>query len=304
MFKMRSALLGSTYSIDRAGTKFASNWFRGGSPGGSGGSNTQTQQKPPQNNQQGGNQQTNQQQKTDGSQGGNNDNNNNNNKSDNIDPNDKMVDDIWNEMKKDDTKNGGVDPTKQQNGPNNQQQQQQDPKAELKSYLDGVGLGDFTLTDAQKEQIKSGEGLDAIFADINGRIQLSHTKALSGASALIDKKVKDAVAQAVGESRSYVKGEQLRSELHASLPYTKDPIIGPVAETVYKRILEKGATVPDAIKAVDKFFERVAKTRDPDYVEPNSNTRNSFRGGSSQMKEGPAGENEGWLDVLRSKQQS
>lgn len=302
MNRLHTELMGSVFPGKHLNRFCSMPW-----PFQNGGGNSQQQQQGnrqgnnaqnPQNQQaQGNNQQKNTQQNNANNQN-NAEGNTGDNTNNNIDPNEGLINDIWKETQDD----KGQGPNN--NGSNAQQQQQQttqsDPKKDMADYLDGLGLGEFTLSDADKAAIQSGEGLDALVSNINQRIQRAHTSALSNASKLIDARVSAAVDKAVEKSKSFYQGEQLRGVLHEKLPFTKDDVIGPIAETVMRRLMEKGADVTQAIAGTEKFFNRVQTKMDPTYVPPNANTRQGFRQ-SAVPKAGPSGENESWLSVLSGK---
>jgi len=215
----------------------------------------------------------------------NNDNNNNNN---NVDPNMQMVDTIWDEIKKD---------PKDQNDKNNnnqqQQQQQSDPQKDVDTYLAGIGLGEYKLTEQELEAFKSGEGVQSAFDNINKRIRDSHIKAVSAANTLLEKKIPELVEAAVNKSKSFYQGEQLRDLLQERLPWTRDPVIAPMAETILRQLLIKGATHDQGIEGTKKYFERVQKAMDPSYIAPNKNTNQPYRGQRPQETG-----NMDWMKVL------
>jgi hypothetical protein len=272
-----------TRAMLRQTTKLCSNGIFGGNWMGGGSKPKQpVQQQQQQNNQQ--QNQNNQQQQ--------NNVQNDPNKQNNSGTNNDILDDIWKETKAAD------DPNKQQQNQQQQQQQQQqqtDPQKQVTDYLASVGLGEFTLTDAQIEQLKTGEGFPELMGQVNQRIQQSHLKAMSNVSTLVDAKVKAAVESAFDKSKSFFQSHQLRETLQEAMPtIAKDPNFGPVAETVLQQLLSKGLSVPKAIEGTKEYFKRMAERVQGENVNPN--TRQPFRSGPS-AQEGSG--NEGWLDVLR-----
>ena len=223
------------------------------------------------------------------------------NKRNNIDPNINLIQDTWKDH---------VDPNKKVDDvaekPAIQPGSPPDPKAELKKHLDDVGLGDLTLTDAEIEAFKSGENVADILGKINQRIQTSYLKSMSNFSTVMEKKIEAAVEKAVQQSASMFEGERLRDILYEELPFTRDTAIAPIAETVLRQYLSKNMSKKDAIEATKKYFKHMQKSMDPDYVEPNPNTRTNFRGNPppGDAKGLPAGDNQSWLAVLKGERDS
>lgn len=260
---------------------FGDNWMGGGAK-----KPAPAQQ---QQNNGGGQQQQQDNKSTQGNGGQNGDNGTNNGGN-----NDDLINTIWDDVKKD---NKAADPNNN-NQQNNQQQQQQQQQPDLQKqttdYLASVGLGDLALSEAEIENLKSGEGFAAFAKNINGRIQQAHLKALSNANQLIDKKVEAAVAQAVDKSKSFYQGEQIREILRDKLEIAKDPLYAPVVETITRQFLSKGATLDQAIDGTKKYLEKLSQKMDPNA--PNANTKNGFRGNPRQQDD-----NTNWLDVLGAK---
>ena len=207
----------------------------------------------------------------------------------NVDPNDALIDDIWKETKAKPNPNEPAPTQQQQTAPT-----QTDPAKDVDTYLNSIGLGELKLSETELESFKTGDGVQAVIDNINKRIRDSHVKALSGASTLIEKKVKDAVELAVNSSKSFYQGEQLRGLLQDKLPWTKDPVIAPMAETVLRQLLTKGATYEQGIEGTKKYFERVQLAMDPSYVAPNKNTQGSYGNNARKPDQG----NTDWLKVL------
>jgi hypothetical protein len=213
----------------------------------------------------------------------NTDPNNNNNGGTNQD----LIATIWDE-KKDDASSGGKSgeqPNNQQQQPQNQPVQKTDEqlRAEVSTFLGSVGLGELTLSAADVEKLSSGENTHQEFANIiNNRIQQGFLQAVQSSQRLmaaeLDKRLPEMVEQAFNKSKGFFEGNNLRSILHKELPFTTDPSIGPVAETVMRQFLVKGATKEKAIEHTREYFDRVRKAMDPNYVPVNRNSRTTFRG--------------------------
>jgi hypothetical protein len=204
---------------------------------------------------------------------------------------DKMVDDLWNDIqtpKGDDKKEPQTIIVKQEPAAKS-------PADNLKDHLASVGLGEFTLSEAEKAELQAGN-FDLLTNKMHELSVNAYTKALSGSQTLIQEQVKKAVEEATKNSRSYVEGKDLLEALHTAVPATKHPAIGPVAQTVMQRLIDRGATKDQAIEGVKKWSKIFAKEMGFD-TEVNSNRNGSFRGG--QNSEGSGETN--WLDILTPK---
>lgn len=203
---------------------------------------------------------------------------------------DEDIDNIWSDVK---TKKKVED---QAPPVDNKQQQQIDPKKQLQDYMDSQGLGKFELSDATKAEIAEGK-FEGLQGQVLGLVQQAHAKALSGASALIDAKVAKAVEEAGNKTKSYIAGKDMVEALHRALPFTKDPAIGPVAQSVMQKFLDRNASMEQAIEGVKRWSAKFVNLADPGrQVNPNRN--GSFRDGSEN--ENGTGN---WLTILTGKGQ-
>lgn len=219
-----------------------------------------------------------------------NNNNNNNNQDDNnndgIDEN--TIDNIWEDVKRENSQKPGDN---QNNTNNNVVPDKVDPAKQMNDYLLSVGLDPIVLTDKDKEDMSAGN-YDTFMGNVNKKIQQAHIKAVASASTLMDKKMEAAVEKAVEKATGIVKGQVNLRELNDALPWTKDKAINPVAQTVMKRFLDRGASTADAIKGVEHFFKHTSKLVGGD-EKVNRNRNSNF--GSGPSDDGA----ESWLDVLR-----
>lgn len=200
--------------------------------------------------------------------------------------NDDDIDNIWNDIKKkkEDDNN---------NPPPNTQVQQEDPNKQISDYLQSVGLDPISLTDQDKEELKEGN-FDNFIAKINEKTRNAHLKAMSGSKKMIDAAVADAVKQAMDGANDTFAGRMNLQALHTALPFTKEKAIGPVAQTVMQRMINRGASTEDAIEGVRRFFAKTSELYTNSMVNKNRNTGfSSSRPNSAENGEG------GWLDILR-----
>lgn len=203
--------------------------------------------------------------------------------------NDDAINAIWENVQRD-------NPTVPDAPQNPQNQPAPDPKDTLKKYLEGVGLGDLTFDDKSMAAIGTPEGLADQFSSINKRLQQGHVETLKAIKTMLDANIPKAVQDAVTKSRSYVDGKELRGLLNEKLPFTKDPAIGPVAETIMQRFRDKGANVEQALEGTQKWFDHTFKTVDPSYS-PNPNVNGRF--GPQRTPQAPKGGEMDWLDALK-----
>lgn len=171
-----------------------------------------------------------------------------------------------------------------------------DPKKQLEDYLVSVGLEPLTITDAEKEAMTNGD-FSGILTKMNDKIRQSHIKGMSGSKTMIDAAVEQAVTRAMAGANSTFEGKMNLNALYSSLPFTKDKVIGPVAQTVMQKFLDRGASTEDAITGVKKFFAHTSDKFNADGVNKN---RNGNYGGSRPNPTDSAPEG-GWLSVLRGK---
>lgn len=203
---------------------------------------------------------------------------------------DASLDKLWEEVKK-----GGDG-----NPPANTQQTQQtpattvSPEDQVASHLKQVGLDAFKLSDSQKAELQAGN-FSSIEQVISARTQQAYMQAMSGSKILIDQAVKDAVAKAQSGAMSQMQGSQLREKMHEELPFTKDDLIGPIAESIMQRLLTRGATPDQAIIGLKKSFERINKKQfGDDFQMPNQNSADPYRGGDRDNGQKP-----NWLSYLQ-----
>ena len=230
--------------------------------------------------------------KQDNNDGGRQQQNNNNNggggNNDGID--DADIDTIWDAVKK---KTVEDDDTGGNKGGGNQQQQV-DPQKQLTDYLDSVGLAPISLSDTEKEEMKEGN-FDNVFAKINDKIKNAHLKAMSGSKTMIDAAVADAVTKAMQGANSTYEGKMNLNALHTALPFTKDKAIGPVAQSVMQKFLDRGLSTEDAIDGTRRWFD---KTRDMvSQTGVNKNRNGNF--GGSRDNSGDDAPDGGWLKIMR-----
>ena len=232
-------------------------------------------------------------------QGGNPPNNQTNpnpNPENNSGTNDDLIATIWSEAKDPPTNSNDPPPNNPQQPQNPPQRTDEQMRAEISQHLNSVGLGDLTLSAADVEKLASGENSHQEFANIvNTRMQQVYLQAIQSSQKFINNTLETRLAklkeEAVAETKAFFNGNDLRSHLRKEIPYADDPAIGPMAETVFRQFLVKGADKAKATELTKQYFERVRSAMDPNYVPPNPNTRTTFRGNPRQAMN--------FIDVLK-----
>jgi hypothetical protein len=228
--------------------------------------------------------------------GDGNQNTGNNDKNDKNDDsiNDDVIDNIWEQVKKENGEKGKNSDSSDGNNGNGNSLQTIDPKKQMDDYLASVGLTPISFTEEEKEKIQNGD-LTPMTDKMHQQIITAHTKALSGSKTMIDEAVRTAVAEATKNANATFSGQRNLEALHQALPFTKDKAIGPVAQTVMQRFLDRGMSTEDAIKGVDKFFKHTNARMNEGNINKNRGGNFSNPGNSGNQNDVPEG---GWLNIL------
>lgn len=217
------------------------------------------------------------------------DDNQNNNDDNNGDPNDQMINDIWKEEQANTRKQKQQD--EQDADDNRGGGQTPNAEEQLQSYLKKVGLDDFELSDDEVEQLRTGDA-NAVMRKVNQRIQRAHLAGLESFNRLVSDRIPKMVEEAVKKSTKIFVDDKARDTMNKELPWTKNKLMAPVAESVMKRFMDQGADIPQAVAATKKYFQRMAQTIGENEI--NSNTRDGGRGRTPQN---PGETN--WQSMLR-----
>lgn len=199
------------------------------------------------------------------------------------------IDTIWDQVKKE-----GSKPADDGNPPN-PAPVQKTPQQQMTEYLTAQGLDPIVLNDAEKAELKEGN-FDNVLLKLNDKIVRAHTKALSSTQVMITEAVAAAVGKTKTEIQSQAAGEKNVAALNLALPFTKDKLIGPIAQTVMQRFLDRGASTEEAIKGVSKYYNYTA-----DKMRPPVNTGRNGNFGAETNSEEDNGD--GWIDMFRPKRQ-
>lgn len=220
--------------------------------------------------------------------GGNKDGDNN----DNSDPNnggidDELIQNIFDKIEnKDNSNNGGGN--NNNNGGNNNNVVI-DENAQLQKYLKDNGLGGITFGDAEKEAASNGD-FGPLMNKVNEYVVNSHMKALSGSQTMIQKAVREAVAEATSRSTANMMGHKNLDAMHEALPFTKEKHIAPVAASILQKALDRGLPTEKAVGVVEAYFNDIASRTGGNNV--NSNRNSNFNSNNKGDKK------QNWIDIL------
>lgn len=205
--------------------------------------------------------------------------------------NDEDVDAIWKDVKKETTTPAptNVQPTTVVAA--------KEPAEQVKDYMKSVGLEPVALTGADIELLKSGDpdGVARIFGNINQQIQKAHIESVKAAQTLVTNMMPKMVEEAVAKSKGFVEGKELRGLLQAKFEWAKDSALGPVAETLMQRFLDKGASRDEALQGVDKWAQKFVRAYDPTFT-PNTDGGGNFK---QRTPSRPGGEDLDWMSALK-----
>lgn len=227
------------------------------------------------------------------------------NNQNNTGPQTDLIDSMWDEETRGDDNGGNPPPNNGNNPPANANGNGNPPapavrtdeqlRADISTHLGSVGLGNLEISAADLERLQ-GENSHQEFANlVNTRIQQAYLQAIQSSqrlfNSMLDQRLPKAVEEAVGKSKSFFQGDQLRTFLKANIPLASDPALGPIAETVFRQFMVKGADKEKALELTKAYFDRVRSAMDPNYIPTNTNTRTTFRGNPRTAKS--------FVDVLK-----
>lgn len=168
---------------------------------------------------------------------------------------------------------------------NTQQAQQQavpatiDPKKQMQEFMETNGLYKDLDMGGFVESVRNGD-IEKSTAFLSQALQNSVMTALNAASKIADAKVEKAMKKvstdSTSESRTQFAVEQMYST--EALKFAKEPSIAPIAEGALKNFLEKGQSVSEAIKSVEKYFEQTLSLAGKQfgYVKHDTQRRSGF----------------------------
>lgn len=133
-----------------------------------------------------------------------------------------------------------------------QQVQKDDPAALLAQHFKNIGLEIPEMPEGLKETL--GEEGAAYFQRMAAGMQKSYLQAMRDGKQLLEEKFGETeeVSKRVVDDKFSL--EAMRGKLNTALPYTTNPAIKPVAESVMRQFMSKGKTVDEAVTGVKEFF--------------------------------------------------
>lgn len=186
--------------------------------------------------------------------------------------NDDLLVDFWKPVE------GKDNQQQQQQQPQNQQTQDQtqnvDPQSAIQQHLNSIGLGNFELTQQEKDDLQNGN-FESTMTKINQRIQQAYMQSMNSVQTLINQAVDKAVNTAKENTDSKFAAEGFKAKLFDAVPSAKDPLMEPIAESVAKRLFDRGHSESQVIMGVKQFFAKMGQLNSDN--EGNSNRNGGYR---------------------------
>jgi len=187
-------------------------------------------------------------------------NGNNNNNNGNNDDNNDDISSIWDDTATNNDGNNNNNNNNNNNGNNgNNNGNNNNNNQNTQTFDQWVDTLDFGI-DVPKEvadKLATGD-LTGLPDLMSSTAKAAYKRALQDTSKLIDKRVKDAVTEAVNTANSSRKIDNVVTRMNETLEFTADTLIAPVAKTVLGRALKKGQNEDQAIETVRKYFQQTA----------------------------------------------
>jgi hypothetical protein len=160
--------------------------------------------------------------------------------------------DLWSKPETKETKTEtSTAPTQTQTAP-----QTVDQDTAIENFYKSIGLPSLELSDEDREEM--GPKAAGLIENMNAGMRtavLNLAKMMQTQS----KKVGEEATQAAASTATDTLALQaFREKMRQDLPFTAQPEIAPIAETVAKKFLERGMSQPDALKNTDKFFAHIS----------------------------------------------
>jgi len=186
--------------------------------------------------------------------------------------------------------------------------------AAVRGFMKKEGLYEGIDANAMMAAAASGDG--EVFGQHLARAMENAVRVSTIAAERLTKaQVATASAAAVNEAQQGTRNEMARTQLNKDLPFTQEPELAPIADTVLNGFLAQGQSVPEAIASTGAYFEATAKTAGQHFgmqVEPTQNQRpgqQSFRQSNDNPNDnysGPGQNNQGddWVAHLTSGNES
>ena len=197
---------------------------------------------------------------------------------------------------------GNQQQQQQQNQQQNQQQQSNSPAEAFNEHVKSLGLTDNIDTGSLFEAAREGDS-EAFNNGIQESLQTvaanTYRAALNDANKIVDAKVEQAVTKAVREATGSFEVDKAVTALNTALPFTKSPMVAPIAKSVLGQFMKKGMSLEDAIDGTRDFFAETNKLTAKDLGNQRPNNRPGG-GNFNQQSNIPTDSDEepDWMEML------
>ena len=166
--------------------------------------------------------------------------------------------------------------------------------------LDKISVNAEVLAEAQNRLYAvvplAKKGLEAIKQQVAAN---TYKATMLEMNSLVDSKIAQAKAETEQKSADNWNADLAVREMNASLEYTTDPDIAPIATAVLNRFIKQGDSVEKAIQNTNAFFASTAeKIGTPGISPSNAPGSTPFNQQQSNNNQQKATSHDEWLDVL------
>lgn len=184
--------------------------------------------------------------------------------------------------------------------PSSGQAEEVDHAAALSEF---VGKQNFApqFTQEQMNAMQNGD-FSGVSEAINKANQTVFQNMLGLMVKLGDQIQRNAVQQAVNQSRNDVTTDKHVQAMETALPWTKDPNVGHVAKATLRQFLGQGLSQDKAIEGVKQFFGYVHKQSGSMFEQPNNSNPPGRRPGSSTQTGKQSGDEDDFIAMLTQRQ--
>lgn len=180
-------------------------------------------------------------------------------------------------------------------------QQSSENNLSIEDHIKSLGLTEGVDLHKLQEDLSEGK-VDSLNEALSAVAAKTYQQAMLNMNAIVDAKVQEAIQAATENASQLMSKQQQKQLLQTELPFAKDPAIGPIAETVFDRFLQKGKSVEEAIKGTAEYFSHMHKTAS-EYLSPNAPGSTSERRFSrtKQTTTDHTTNSGDWLSILNGK---
>jgi hypothetical protein len=198
------------------------------------------------------------------------------------------------------TPNSAGNGTQQPTNQGTQQQPQQQPQ-EHNAFLD-AHIAQMNLTNGLNfDAMAQGGDPEVIKTTFNSFAKNAYLGIMRDVNAVMEQRINDAVTKAVEKSTGTVQSWQAVERMQSALPFTSDPNIAPVANSVLQKFLGKGQPLELAIKNTGEYFRNMSSrigggAPEGNSQRPGSNPNRGYV--SNQQGNSPTKRDEDWMGFL------